>query len=109
MSQHTHLQIEFELLCTVDEYRKLALHRAPVFAAVAGLISKLWLIDEERRRAGGAYLFSDRAAATAYLEGPIIAGLRANPAFRHVTVRLFDVLSAPSEVTHGIQSQGRAS
>ncbi|HET7543854.1 MAG TPA: YdhR family protein [Polyangiaceae bacterium] len=107
MSQYTHVQIEFELVCTVDEYRKIAEQRAPVFANVAGLVSKLWIIDEAARRAGGAYLFSDRAAATAYLEGPIIAGLRTNPAFRHVSVRLFDVLSAPSEVTHALQ--GRAS
>jgi len=107
MSQHTYLQIEFELVCSADEYRSVTEQRAPVIAGIAGLVSKLWLVDEAGRRAGGAYLFSDRAAATAYLEGPIIAGLRANPAFRQVSARLFDVISAPSEVTRGLQ--GRAS
>lgn len=107
MSQHTHLQIEFEFACTLDEYRKLAERTAPALAGVPGLVSKLWIVDEDRRRAGGAYLFSDRSAATAYLEGPIIAELGKNPAFRHVTARLFDVLSAPSEITRGVQ--GRAS
>ncbi len=107
MTLHTHLQIEFELACSLDEYRNLAEHAAPVVADIPGLISKLWIVDEDRRRAGGAYLFSDRSAASAYLEGPIIAGLARNPAFRHVTVRLFDVLSAPSEITRGLQ--GRAS
>jgi hypothetical protein len=102
MSQHTHLQIEFEFTCTVDEYRQIATQRAPILASVPGLVSKLWVVDEERRRAGGAYLFADRAAANAYLEGPIVAGLRANPAFRHVRVRSFEVLAAPSAVTRAL-------
>jgi hypothetical protein len=107
MSQYTHLQIEFEFTCVLEEYRKLVEHAAPAIAAVSGLVSKLWIVDEDRRRAGGAYLFLDRSAATAYLEGPIIAGLGRNPAVRNVTVRLFDVLSAPSELTRGLR--GRAS
>ena len=108
MARHMHLQIEFEFTCTLDEYRELAAHAAPKVAGVPGLVSKLWIVDEGRRRAGGAYLFSDRAAATAYVEGPVIAGLRKNPAIRDVTVRLFDVLSGPSEITRGT-AQGRAS
>jgi hypothetical protein len=102
MSQRTHLQVEFEFSCTVEEYRTLAEHRAPALADVPGLVSKLWVVDEDRKRAGGAYLFEDRSAANAYLEGPIVAGLRANPAFRHVSVRLFDVLAAPSVITRAL-------
>jgi hypothetical protein len=102
MSRQAHLQIEFEFTCTLDEYVRLTAHAAPAIAKVAGLVSKLWIVDEEGRRAGGAYLFADRAAATAYLEGPIIAGLRKNPAIQGVTVRLFDVLAAPSEITRNL-------
>jgi hypothetical protein len=101
MSQQTHVQIEFEFTCTLDEYRESVAHVAPAVAGVAGLVSKLWIVDAERRRAGGAYLFSDRAAATAYLEGPIIAGLRKSPVIRGVSVRVFDVLAGPSELTRG--------
>jgi hypothetical protein len=108
MAQYTHVQIEFDLVGTSDEYRELAEHVAPKIAEVPGLVWKVWIVDEERRRAGGAYLFSDRSAAAAYLEGPIVAALGKNPAFRHVTVRLFDVLSAASEITRGT-AQGRAS
>src|SRR5262249_61464063 len=103
-----HLQIEYEFACTLDEYRQLAERAAQTIAGVPGLVSKLWIVDEERRRAGGAYLFSDRPAAVAYLEGPIGAGLGKNPAIRHVIVRLFDVLPAPSEITRGT-ARGRAS
>ena len=105
---HTHVQIEFDFNGTLDEYRQLAEHVAPKIAGVPGLVWKLWICDEERRRAGGAYLFSDRSAATAYVEGPVIAGLGKNPAIRNVTVRLFDVLSEASEITRGT-AQGRAS
>ena len=108
MAQQTHVQIEYEFTCTLDEYRASAEHLAPTIAVVPGLVSKLWIVDEERRHAGGAYLFSNRSAATAFLEGPIIAGLGKNPAMRNVIVRLFDVLSGPSEITRGI-AQGRAS
>lgn len=108
MAHHTYLHIEFEFACTLDEYRNLAEHVAPDIARVPGLVSKLWIVDEERRRAGGAYLFSDRSAAAAYLEGPMVAGLGKNPAIRNVTARLFDVLSAASEITRGT-AQGRAS
>ena len=108
MTQQVHVQIEYEFTVSLDEYRKSAEHVAPTIAGVPGLVSKLWIVDEERRRAGGAYLFADRSAATAFLEGPIIAGLGKNPAIRNVTVRLFDVLSAPSEITRGT-AQGRAS
>jgi hypothetical protein len=108
MAQYTHVQIEYEFTCTLDEYREMVERVARDIAGVPGLVSKLWIVDEERRRAGGAYLFSSRSAATAYLEGPIIAGLGKNPAMKHVTVRLFDVLSAASEITRGI-AQGRAS
>jgi len=108
MAQQTHLQIEYEFTCTLDEYRQLAERVAPTIAGVPGLVSKLWIVDEERSRAGGAYLFSDRSAAVAFLEGPIVAGLGKNPAIRHVIVRFFDVLSAPSEITRGT-APGRAS
>jgi len=109
MSQQTHLQIEFEFTCTLGEYQELAAHAAPAIAGVPGLVSKLWIVDEDRCRAGGAYLFTDRAAATAYLAGPIVARLTKNPAFRNVTVRLFHVLSEPSEITRGASAQRRAS
>ena len=108
MAQPTHVQIEFEFTCALEEYRALTEHAAPNIAKVPGLVSKLWIVDAERRHAGGAYLFADRNAAAAYVEGPGIAGLRKNPAIQHVSVRVFDVLTGPSEITRGV-AQGRAS
>jgi hypothetical protein len=103
-----HLSVQFDLLCSPAEYRELADHVAGGFAGVPGLISKLWIIDEEHRRAGGSYLFADRRAANAYLEGPLMARLRANPAFAKVEAHVFDVLAAPSAVTGGLVRQPAA-
>ena len=47
--------------------------RAKQFLAVDGLQWKIWLDDSDERRAGGIYLFADRAAAEAYANGPIVA------------------------------------
>src|SRR4029453_17304128 len=102
MSPRVNLQIQFDLRCSPAEFREHADHVASAFAAVPGLLWKIWLLDEERGRGGGVYLFADRAAATAYLAGPIVAGLRANPAVAGVEVRLFDVLDGPSVITRGL-------
>ena len=75
---------------------------AGAIAAVPGLLWKVWILDEERGRGGGVYLFLDRARATAYLEGPIVSRLRANPAVANIEVRLFDVLDGPSVITRGL-------
>ncbi len=102
MSPKVNLQIQFDLRCTSAEYRGLAEHVASAIAAVPGLLWKIWILDEERARGGGVYLFADRAAATAYLEGPIISRLRGNPAVSGIEVKLFDVLDGPSVVTRGV-------
>ena len=107
MSHKVNLQIQFDLRCTPAQFRDHADHAAGAFAAVPGLLWKVWLLDEERGRGGGVYLFADRAAATAYLEGPIVASIRANPALAGVEVRLFDVLEGPSVITRGLPPGGR--
>ena len=106
MSPKVNLQIQFDLRCTPAEFRAHADHVASAFAAVPGLLSKVWILDQERGRAGGVYLFTDRLAATAYLDGPIVKGLRQNPALASVEVRLFDVLEGPSVITRGLAPSG---
>ena len=102
MSPKVIVQIQFDLRCTPAEFRAHADHVAGAFAAVPGLLWKVWLLDEERGRGGGVYLFADRVAATTYLEGPIVKGLRENPAIAGVEARLFDVLEGPSVITRGL-------
>src|SRR5262245_61566258 len=97
MSPRVNVHILFDLR-SAAECRGLADHVAGTVAAVPGLLWKIWIVDEERRRGGGVYLFADRAAAVAYVEGPIISSLRANPAASNVEVRMFDVIDGPSVI-----------
>jgi len=107
MSPKVNVQIQFDLRCTPAEFRGHADHVAGAIAAVPGLLWKVWILDEERGRAGGVYLFADRLAATAYVDGPIVNGLRKNPALANVEVRLFDVLDGPSVITRGLSPSGQ--
>ena len=73
--------------------------RARSFLAVEGLQWKVWLDGEDERRAGGIYLFADRAAAEAYVNGPIVARMKANPDVGELEIRVFDVRQNMSEIT----------
>ena len=63
-----HVQIvNFNLKDLSDEdFRKGSAELAPMFAAVPGLLSKVWLADEGSNVYGGVYLWRDKAAMDAY-------------------------------------------
>lgn len=73
--------------------------RARQFLQVPGLLWKIWLDGTDERRAGGIYMFEDRAAAEAYVAGPIVTRLRDNQDFSEVDIRVFDVRERMSEIT----------
>ncbi len=73
--------------------------RARQFLDVAGLQWKIWLDGSDERRAGGLYLFDSRAAAEAYVNGPIVARMKANPDVGELDIRIFDVRQRMSEIT----------
>jgi len=75
--------------------------RARQFLAVPGLQWKIWLDGEEERRAGGIYLFDSRANAEAYVAGPIVARMKANPDITDLQIRLFDVRERMTAITRG--------
>jgi hypothetical protein len=60
---------------------------------------KIWLDSPDEPRVGGIYLFESRAAADAYLAGPIVAGLRNNSEVFNLECRVFDVRERMSEIT----------
>ena len=74
---------------------------AKIFESVAGLRWKIWLRDPERRESGGIYLFDDRDAAQAYLDGPIAQAVASFPASSNHSLKLFDVREDVTAVTGG--------
>jgi hypothetical protein len=74
---------------------------AEKFLKVDGLLWKIWLDAPDELRPGGIYLFASRAQAQAYLDGPIVAAMKANPAVADLTFRLSDVRERMTAITHG--------
>ena len=73
------LQLNFKFSVTGAEYEAAVGPLADDFAALDGLIWKIWMIDEEKGEAGGIYLFDDEAWVQAYLDGPLRPGCSTTP------------------------------
>jgi len=87
---------------TESEYRNQCDEVAPAFAAVAGLVSKVWLADRANGVYGGVYTFENGAAVDSYLTSDLWAQVKAIPSFVDVSVRSFEVLSQPTALTRGL-------
>lgn len=83
------LLITFTSKADEQELNSVASEFAEAVRDVPGLLSKAWLADGST--SGGFYLFTDREAAEAYADGPLVAKLRAYPAFSDLGVRHFAV------------------
>lgn len=84
------------------EYRAKCDEVAPAFAAVPGLVSKVWLADTAGGVYGGVYTFEDGAAVDAYMSSDLFAHVAATPTFAGISVRRFGVLEGPTAVTRGL-------
>ena len=88
---HT-LVITFDLVdMTHERYTEVCAELAPAFAAVPGLLAKIWLTDPDGARYGGVYLFADAAAGDAFLGSSLARIVASNPHFGGLTVQRFGV------------------
>jgi quinol monooxygenase YgiN len=90
------------------DYEKLCRDLAPQFAAMPGLISKVWLADPATNTYGGVYTWKDRAAYEAYTRSDLFKGVGSNPNLTNVTSRSFDVLEDPTRQTRGFPTKTAA-
>jgi hypothetical protein len=88
----------------VDEsqYAKLCDELAPAFAAVPGLISKIWIKNSDTGTYGGVYVFADREALNRYQESDLFRAVAVHKNLTNITADDFAVFEAPTRVTHGI-------
>lgn len=94
--------VNFQLKDITDaDYRKACEGIAPVFAEVAGLLSKVWLADQGSNAYGGVYTWLDRTAMAAHARSDLFHAMATNPNLTNLVSRDFDVLEAPSRVTRG--------
>ena len=72
---------------------------AQPIADTPGLLWKVWLMNEEKKEAGGIYLFENEDALLAYVGGPIVTALKASPAVSNISAKSFEILADHSAVT----------
>ncbi|MGB1770944.1 MAG: YdhR family protein [Planctomycetota bacterium] len=85
-----------------DQYSEACDELAGTFAAIPGLIAKVWLSDPDSNTYGGVYTFEDKAAFEAYQAGEVFAAVAGNPNFTNVTAKDFGILDGPTRVTRGV-------
>ena len=85
-----------------DEFASSCDEIAPAFAAVPGLVSKVWLADRAEGIFGGVYTFESEQALDDYLESDLWAAVGATPGLVNISVRRFGVLDGPTRVTRGL-------
>ena len=95
------LQINYKFSIPGADLEQAFLPAAPIIADTPGLRWKIWLMNEADSEAGGIYLFDDQASAQAFLAGPLMTAMGANPVVSNISAKLFDVTEEHTAITRG--------
>ena len=87
---------------SVDEFHGVCDEVAPTFAAIPGLLAKVWLADEESNTYGGVYLWESREAMAEFAQSDLFAAVASNPHFANLTARDYGVLEEHTRTTRGL-------
>ncbi len=90
---------KFSYSMPTDQLRKVMSAVAPVFSKIPGCCWKIWLIDEERKEAGGLYLFESNGELEQFLNSKLWASVAADPAFTNLQTHTFGIDEAASVIT----------
>jgi len=90
---------KFNYSMPAEELKKIMPAVAPKFTHIPGCIWKIWLMNEDRREAGGVYLFESAMDLEKFLNSNQFASVANNPAFSNLQTSTFDVAEAASVIT----------
>jgi hypothetical protein len=76
---------------------------APVLATVPGLISKVWLADEEKNTFGGFYLWESKTAMEDFMHSDLVKAVVSRPFVKNVSSVDFEVSQKASLITRGLR------
>lgn len=85
-----------------DAYRAMCDQLAPTFAALPGLISKVWLADRATNTYGGIYSWETREAGERFKQSDLFQAVKTNPHLSAITLKEFGILDGPTAVTSGL-------
>jgi len=93
------LTVSYRVSGDLEAFRAKAAEVAANIAGAPGLRWKIWGLGSDGAGVS-AYLFATVEAANTYANGPVIAGLKANPAVEDVTLVSAPVDATLSQATH---------
>ncbi|HYK47019.1 MAG TPA: YdhR family protein [Parafilimonas sp.] len=87
-----------------EEYLKQMVQPdAPILANVKGLISKVWLTDEEKNTFGGFYLWESKTAMEDFMRSDLVKAVVSRPFVKNVSSMDFGVNETASLITRGLK------
>ena len=103
-----HVQIiNFQLRDLSEEaYTNIANELAPTFAAVPGLIGKVWLANSSTGTYGGVYLWRDRQAMEDFSKTDLFNAVVTHPNLTGITSTDFSEMEGPTSITRGVIGLG---
>jgi len=90
---------KFNYSMPAEELKKIMPAVAPKFSEIPGCIWKIWLINEDRKEAGGVYLFESATELEQFLNSNLFASVANNPAFSNLQTNTFGVAEVASVIT----------
>ena len=99
-----HIQIINFRLRGIDQeqYARTCDDLAPAFAAIPGLLNKVWLANSETGTFGGIYTWRDRAAMERHTQSDLFRTVATHPNLADITSSDFEVMEGPTRVTRGV-------
>jgi hypothetical protein len=76
---------------------------APIIANVKGLISKVWLVDEDKNTFGGFYLWEDKTAMEDFMHSDLVKAVVSRPFVKNVSSADYEVNQTASLITRGLK------
>lgn len=86
-----------------DYLKQMVEPDAPFLAEVRGLISKVWLADEEKNTFGGFYLWESKEAMQAFMHSELVHAMASRPYIKNVSSVDYDVNEPASKITRGLK------
>ena len=87
----------------VEYLKQMVEPDAPVLANVPGLISRVWLADEERNSFGGFYLWENKTAMEEFMHSDLAKAVVSRPFVENVSSIDFEVNQKASSITRGLR------
>ena len=85
-----------------EDYAGLCDNLAPSYAAVPGLVQKIWLANSQTGTYGGVYVWRDKQAMEDFTRTDLFNSVATHPNLDGVASAEFDVQPGPTEVTNGL-------